>query len=208
MLYRNLQSQFRLYSINKILKQFQLMVGRSLIRFIRFCKVGKDTFHFQSGMFHDKFYKIQPFVIRSDTDPSHAGIHFDMHFGFLTGLCCGLCQFFHGIPAIHCRADLFPDHFLITIRKSISQDQDRFLHTGFPEDMCLLVGSCRIAEHKIHILQHSGNGNTAVSVTVRLYDRQYLRLRGNIFLHMDHILPNGIQIYFRPYSLVGIHLFL
>ena len=128
------------------------MVCRSLIFFIGFGKMGEDALHFQLRMSHKESDELQSFLIRRNADSSHAGIYLDMNLCLLSDLCRCCDQLFHRIPAVDCRADLLPDQFFVAIGKSISQDQDRFLHACFSEYMCLFISGCRIAEHEVQLL--------------------------------------------------------
>jgi transcriptional regulator with XRE-family HTH domain len=68
---------------------------------------------------------------------------------------------------------------------------------------------CELATHKDFIkfladIEIYVDGIATMTISVRLNDSQYFRLLRNVFFHMDHIFPDGIQIHFRPYPLIGL----
>ena len=198
-------SQLLFYPFCKSKKALQLSIGIRKVSFISLGKVGENTFQGEQALLlelQSTADKRQPSVIRCDPDPAHAGVDSDvdadrtLHFSSRGGQ-----LFQHVLPETGGTYTQLCQ-ILVTVGKSIPQDQDRLLYTCLPEFHGLLKGRNRKSPQIGKGFDPVGDGHSAVPVTVRLYDCDHAGVRKKIPVHAFHIVASGGEVDLCTYPFV------
>ncbi|CCX64428.1 unknown [Firmicutes bacterium CAG:791] len=162
----------------------------------------KDAFYLNFFCFQRLLYKGKPAAIRPDSDSCHRRIHRDVYLDPLAGLSCSKRELLQHILPEAGGPDFLLRQPFITIRKNITENQNRLLHAAVPKLTSLLVRCYRIAPEIIKRLQLLCDSKCTMSVPVRLDDCCHLCSGLQILMHSFHIIQGGVQIDLRPYSVV------
>ena len=174
----------------------------AFIRLIRPCKMGENSFDFQSRRFHAFFYKRKSRIIRPDSNTVHPRVHLDVNLEGTSADGSCLRKLRQHILSENRRPDILPRQLLIGIREGISQHQNRLAHSAPPQDKRFLHRCNGKPVQTGHILQFMGDGNRPVSIAVHFHHSDQLDTRAYVCHHMLYIFMNGVQIHFRPDSFI------
>ena len=122
------------------------------------------------------------------SEPFHPCIDLDMKIRCFPQLSGKIRNLLCHIQCVYCGAHLFFYHFFILIREYTSQHHRRFLNSRSVKLHCFFQSRSRIAPYIRIVIQHTGNRNRTMSISVCFHYGNKFCAFSNPLFHLFHVI--------------------